>query len=169
MVGVIATTHGVRGQVKIRSFTADPEDIITYGTLWDKTGKRSFNITIASQTKDTLIASVEGVTSKEQAETLRGMELYIPSSALPAPAEGEFYQRDLIGMDVRQENDEAFGTVKAFHNFGAGELVEIALPDGEKTEMLHFTKAVFPKIDAKNKVIIIHPPEYIAADEDSKE
>ena len=165
LIGAIAAAHGVRGQVKIRSFASDPENIFSFGPLFDKTGKRQFVLHPASQTKDAFIVSVEGITTREAAEALRGTELYIPRSALPSAEEGEFYQRDLIGMQVKTESGEVFGTVKAFHNFGAGELVEIALAGGDTTELLHFSKSTFPKIDVAAKTITIHPPEYITDEE----
>lgn len=165
LVGVIATSHGVRGQVKLRSFTAIPEDIEEYAPLTDKTGGRIFGITIVGHAKDTLIANIEGVSTREAADALRGTELYASTTALPALGKNEFYVRDLIGMAVKTEDGKAFGTVKHFHDFGGGQLLEIEIAGTTNTEMLHFNTTNFPVIDTKNRCITINPPEYITMDE----
>lgn len=168
LVGVIATSHGVRGQLKIRSFTSIPEDIAAYSPLTDKTGTRIFGLRIIGHAKDTLIATLEGVTTKEQADALRGIELYASATALPALNENEFYVRDLVGMQVELENRKSFGTVKHVHDFGAGPLLEIALANGSGTEMLPFLTSIFPVIDMTKRVMTIDPPEYITVEETGK-
>ena len=162
-LGTIATAHGIRGEVKLRSFTADPYDITSYGPLSDKTGKQ-YNITVTGGTKDALIARIEGVTTRDAAEALRNTELFVARDALPETDEHEYYHADLIGIKLSLESGEAFGTITGVHNFGAGDLVAVMLASGEE-ELLPFSKATFPNFDIKKGMGIIVPPEVIADEE----
>jgi 16S rRNA processing protein RimM len=158
-LGIISSAHGVRGQVKIRSFTSSPQDITAYGALQDASG-RTYHLTITGSAKNALIASIKGIDSREAAGALRNVELFVERSALPAPQKNEYYQLDLIGLEVTTEDNTAFGHIIGVHNFGAGDLVEIKLPTG-KEEFLPLNKATFPVIDIKNKKVVIAPPEFI--------
>jgi 16S rRNA processing protein RimM len=158
-VGQIATAHGVRGLVKLRSFTADPAAIADYGPLSDQAGTRRFAIRLVGEAKDQLIAAVEGVEDREAAMALRGARLYVPRSRLPAPEdEEEFYLVDLIGLEVITVDGEPFGRVTAIEDYGAGEVVEIARP-GAPGVAAPFTRACFPTVDLKAGSMVIDPPE----------
>ena len=156
-LGVISSAHGVRGQVKIRSFTASPRDITSYGTLRDKAGK-TYSIKITSQNNDVLIASLEGIDTRDDADRLRNTELYVERSALPEPKAGEYYLEDLIGLEIFTEENSPYGHVTSINNFGAGNIIVIKLLSGEE-EFQSFNKATFPVIDIQNKRLVICPPE----------
>ncbi len=163
-LGVITTVHGIRGEVKIRSFTADPEDITSYGPLTDKAGKRTFDVKVTSHTKDVLIASIKGITTREDAEKLRNIELCVPRSALPAADDDEYYYEDLVGVKVFTAEGNAYGTITALHNFGAGDLVIIRLESGAD-DIMPFTKATFPNINIKEGKATIELPTFIKQEE----
>ncbi len=156
-LGVISSAHGVRGQVKIRSFTADPDNLAAYGDLQDKSGKK-YNITVLSSNKDVLIAAIKDITDRNEAEKLRSVELYIPRSALPDPEENEYYHEDLIGLEVFTAENLPYGRVISVHNFGAGDIIEVRLVSG-KEEFLPFNKATFPIIDTKSRKLVLSKPE----------
>ena len=161
VLGVITGAHGVRGEVKIKSFTAAAEDVVAYGPLQDKQGK-SYIVNIRSASKGQLIASIQGISDRNQAELLRGIELCIPRSALPDTAEDEYYVEDLIGMSVFTPDGEAYGTIRRVDNYGAGDIVEIASLTGE-TSLVSFTHAVFPQIDVPARRVTYIPPELLTA------
>lgn len=157
-VGVIAGPHGVRGLVKITSFTEDPAAVIAYGDPTDASGTRSFGITLQSRTKTQWIARIDGVADRDAAERLRGVRLYVDRAALPPPDDAEeFYHADLIGLRAEAADGSPVGTVKALYDFGAGDVVEIVRP-GAATLMLPFTKAAVPVIDLAGGRIVIDPP-----------
>ena len=161
-LGVITSVHGVRGQVKLRSFTTSPDDITSYGPLIDKHGK-AFALVINGETKDALIATVDGVTTREQAEKLKGTELFVPRSALPKPSADEYYHEDLVGIRLLTESGISYGTVVAVHNFGAGDLIAIRPAEGGE-EMLPFRKTIFSGFDFAAGTAVIHPPEIVQGD-----
>jgi 16S rRNA processing protein RimM len=161
-VGVIVDAHGIRGQVKVRSFTSDPRSFTAYGLLRDRNDTRAFRMKIMGEAKNLLIVAVHGVTTRNDAEALRGTELYIDKTALPALAANEFYCSDLQDVAVHTPDGKPFGKVLAVHNFGAGDIVEIALPDGH-AELFPLTRAIFPKIDLATRTAIINPPETMTA------
>jgi 16S rRNA processing protein RimM len=156
-LGVITSAHGIRGQVKIRSFTASPSDITKYGSLTDASGKE-YILTVTGGTKDALIATVEGINSRNDAEALAGTELFVPREALPKTKKNEYYHEDLIGLKVVTKDGALYGTVTGMHNFGAGDLIALKKEDGEE-EFLPFTQAIFTTIDPEKGVLIIVPPE----------
>lgn len=161
-MGIFSAAHGVRGQVKLRSFTAIAEDITAYGPLQDKQGSR-YHITISGQVGDMLLASVEGITNRTEAEKLKNIALYVPRSALPPLADGEYYQADLVGIQVSTEDGAAFGTILSVHNFGAGTLVNIALTQGGEA-FFPFNPTIFPRVDTEAKQAVIYPPEIVFSD-----
>ena len=156
-IGVIAGAHGVRGQVRVKSFTADVDAVSNYGTLSDAKGKLSFDLTMTGQTKGQLICNIKGVNDRNAAEDLKGMELFIDRDALPETDEDEFYYTDLIGMRMELVDGTPYGLLKAVHNFGADDLLDVNLTEGG-TVMLPFTKEVIPSIDMAARLLVVNPP-----------
>ena len=167
-VGVIVGAHGVRGLVRVKSFTEEPSDLTAYGPLSDADGGRRFTLTIAGSAKGVLLARLEGVGDRDAADGLRGTELYIDRDALPQTGEDEFYHADLIGLPAVLQDGTEYGTVRALHEFGAGDMIEIALADGG-VSVLPFTHAVVPEIDLENgRITVSPPPETEAKAEDGR-
>lgn len=156
-VGAFAGAHGVRGMVKLRSFTEDPEAIAAYGPLFDEGGARRFEVTLAGRSGGLLLARMSGVEDRNAAEALKGLRLYVPREALPPPEGDEFYVVDLIGLAVEGKDGKVFGKVLAVHDFGAGELLEIGTGDG-RSEMIPFTAEAVPEVDQAGGRIVIDPP-----------
>ncbi|MFV0626518.1 MAG: ribosome maturation factor RimM [Alphaproteobacteria bacterium] len=156
-LGVIAGAQGIKGEVKIRSFTEDLEDIGQYGPLENKDGSRKFEIKINGSSKGILRATIKGLKDRNDAEALTGTELYVLKSHLPElEDEDEFYHSDLIGLDVKLKADDSIvGEVAGIYNFGAGDVLEIKLKDSTKSEMLPFTKSYVPEIKVKEGYIIV--------------
>jgi 16S rRNA processing protein RimM len=164
-VGQVAAPHGVRGLVKLRSFTEDPADVAAYGPLTDETGRRSFEVRLLSAVGDLWIAEVEGVADRNAAEAIKGVRLYVERSLLPEPEdEDEFYHADLIGLRAETAAGEPFGTVVAVHDFGAGEMLELR-PASGPTVMLPFTRAAVPVVDLAAGRIVVEPPEEIPGED----
>jgi 16S rRNA processing protein RimM len=159
LLGRIAGAHGIRGEVLIKTFTAAPEDIGAYGPLSDAAGSRSFKIASARPTQKGVVARVEGVSDRNAAEALRGVDLYVARARLPAAPEGEFYHADLIGLDAVDPQGNAVGEVVAAHNFGAGDLLEIRLTGASRTEFLSFTDAVVPEVDIQARRVVVILPQ----------
>jgi 16S rRNA processing protein RimM len=155
LMGAIVGAHGVRGQVRVKSFAAAAKDIASYGPLEDARG-RAYTLTVKGGADDIVIASIDGITDRDQAEKLKGTELFVRRDALPAPEDGAFYHADLVGLDVRLKDGTAFGTVRAVHDFGAGDSLEIARTDGDV--MVPFTKAAVPVVDIAGGFIVLDPP-----------
>ena len=129
-VARIGAAHGVRGAVKLWTFTEDPFAVTRYGPLSTKDGARAFEVAHAREGKGHLVATLKGVTSRNEAERLNGLELYVAREKLPATDEDEYYHTDLIGLAAVTATDEPLGKVIAIHNFGAGDIIEIAPPQG---------------------------------------
>ena len=161
-VGAIAGAHGVRGLVKIKSFTEDPLDLAAYGPLTDQSGRRRFQVAVTGRAKGLLIARIEGVEDREAAQALRGAQLYAARAALPEPAEEEYYHMDLIGLEAQDRGGAPLGRVVAVQNFGAGDILEIARPEGEPL-LVPFTKAAVPIVDLAGGRVVLEPPEEIEA------
>lgn len=161
-IGVVTGAHGVRGQVRIRSFTSDPMDLTAYGQVTDAAGTRLFVISVISAVKDSLLAHIDGIQDRDQAQALRGTELYVARDALPAPEEEEYYHADLIGLIVENSDGEQLGRVAAVHNFGAGDVLEIAPPQGA-SELVLFTKEAFPEVDlTQGRLVLCRPATVVA-------
>ena len=163
-VARIGAAHGVRGAVKLWTFTEDPFAVKAYGPLSTKDGARHFEVTSAREAKDHLVATFKGVATRDEAERLNGIELYVPREKLPATEDGEYYHADLIGLAAVNAANEPIGRVLAIHNFGAGDIIEIAPPAGP-TMLLPFTNAVVPTVDLKSGHVVIELPEEIDGDE----
>ena len=156
-VGVVAGAHGVRGAVRIKSFTAKPEDVAGYGPLEDESGRQRFSLRLVGATKGVLIGWLSGVADRDRAEALRGLRLYLPRTALPPTDEEEFYHADLIGLDAVLGDGTPLGQVKAVHDFGAGDTLEIERPEGPPA-MVPFTKQVVPVVDLDAGRLVVDPP-----------
>jgi 16S rRNA processing protein RimM len=158
-VARIGAAHGVRGAVKLWTFTEDPLAVQRYGPLTTKDGLRQFEVTHAREAKDHLVATLKGVATREDAKRLNGVELYVARDMLPATDEDEYYHADLIGLAAVTAANEPLGHIIAIHNFGAGDIIEIAPPHGS-TMLLPFTNAVVPTVDlAAGRVVIELPAE----------
>lgn len=162
LVGVIAAAHGVRGLVRVKSFTADPKSVASYGELSDERGQRRFRLNLQGQAKEGVIAQINGVTDRDAAEALKGTKLFMAREALPEiAADDEFYQADLVGLRVESRDGKTLGRVKAVLNFGAGDLLEI---EGEGVSlMLPFTKQVVPLVDLPGGRLVAEPPAEVEA------
>ena len=162
-VARIGAAHGVRGADKLWTFTEDPLAVKLYGPLMTKDGARQFELTHVREAKDHLVATLKGVATREEAERLNGIELYVAREKLPATDEDEYYHADLIGLTAVNTADEPLGRVIAIHNFGAGDIIEIA-PASGATLLLPFTNAVVPTVDLANKRVVIELPHEIEGD-----
>jgi 16S rRNA processing protein RimM len=158
-VARIGAAHGVRGAVKLWTFTEDPFAVKEYGPLTTKDGARQFEVTHVREARDHLVATLKGIATREDAERLNGIELYIARENLPETDDDEYYHADLIGLAAVNAANEPLGRVTAIHNFGAGDIIEIAPAQGP-TMLLPFTNAVVPTVDlAGGRVVIELPPE----------
>nr|WP_249787073.1 MULTISPECIES: ribosome maturation factor RimM [unclassified Bradyrhizobium] len=162
-VARIGAAHGVRGAVKLWTFTEDPFAVRRYGPLSTKDGRRQFEIAQVRKAKDHLVATFKGVATRDEAERLNGIELYVPREKLPATDEDEYYHTDLIGLAAVTTDGDALGRVLAIHNFGAGDIIEIAPPKGP-TMLLPFSNAVVPEVDLKGGRVVIALPQEIEGD-----
>jgi len=163
-VARIGAAHGVRGEVKLWTFTEDPLAVKRYGPLATKDGARQFEVTHAREAKGHLVATLKGIATREDAERLNGLELYIAREKLPATDEDEYYHADLIGLAAVTPANEPLGRVIAIHNFGAGDIIEIA-PLSGATMLLPFTNAVVPSVDLAGGRVVIELPEEIGGEE----
>jgi 16S rRNA processing protein RimM len=162
-VARIGAPHGVRGAVKLWTFTEDPLAVKRYGPLATRDGARSFEVTTAREAKGHLVATLKGIATREDAERLNGIELYIARDRLPATDDDEYYHADLIGLAAVNAANEPIGRVTAIHNFGAGDIIEIAPPHGA-TMLLPFTNAVVPSVDLAGGRVVIELPAEIDGD-----
>ncbi|WP_371037217.1 ribosome maturation factor RimM [Rhodosalinus sp. FB01] len=158
-VGAIAGAYGVQGEVRLKSFTAEPEAVASYGPLVTEDGARRFEVTPLGRVKNALRVRLSGVRTKEEADALRGTRLYVPRARLPDLPEDEFYHADLIGLDVLDTGGAALGRVKAVQDHGAGALLEVIVPGARQTVLLPFTRAAVPTVDLAAGRIVADPPE----------
>ena len=157
-VGAVVGAFGVRGEVRLKSFCAVPEDIASYGPLYGEDGRR-FEVTLTGQVKGGLSARLSGVSTKEAADALRGVRLYAPRDALPSLPDDEYYHADLIGLEVYDTGGALLGHVKAVLNHGASDLLELQMPGQSGTVLLPFTIAAVPTVDLARARIVADPPE----------
>jgi 16S rRNA processing protein RimM len=162
MVGVIVGAHGVRGAVRVKPFTAEPASVAAYGPVEDETGSRRFELRVVGEGKGVVIATLKGVEDRNAAEALKGLRLYVARAALPAPGEEEFYHADLVGLEAVTRAGTPLGRVRAVHDFGAGDSLELALAAGG-TLLVPFTKAAVPEIDLAGGRLVVDPPEELLA------
>ena len=158
-LGAIAGAHGVRGDVRIKTFTEDPLDIAAYGALHAEDG-RTFTIGAIREVKGGVVASLDRVTDRDQAEALKGTRLYVERARLGEPDEADtWYHADLIGLAVRLEDGTTLGDVAAIHDFGAGDLLDVRLAGSRKTVLVPFTAEIVPKVDIEAGVVTVIPPD----------
>jgi 16S rRNA processing protein RimM len=156
-LGVVTAPHGVRGAVRIKSFAAEPRDIAGYGPLEDETGGARFALTLIGEGKGVLLARLSGVEDRDRAEALRGLRLYLPREKLPQTAADEYYHADLIGLAAELFDGTRVGEVRAIHDFGAGDTLEIARADAP-TVLVPFTKSAVPVVDIERGRLVLDPP-----------
>ncbi len=174
-VGAVLGAHGVRGEVRIKCFTARPEDVASFGPVETEDGAQRFRIKVSRQVKEGVAASLSGISDRDAAQVLKGCRLYVPRAALPElPAEeDEYYLADLIGLAVRWiDGPQEEGKVIAVHNFGAGDLIEIGLAASgagakPQTLMLPFERDVVTQVNvAEGYVTVLLPQEVVKEDEE---
>lgn len=156
-VGVIVGAHGIRGAVRVKSFTSNPTDLVKYGALYSRDQVRMFNAKVLFDKGSVVIVKFKDVDTRNQAEALVKTELFVEKDKLPEVADGEYYYTDLINLNILTTKNEPYGRIIAVHNFGAGDIVEIQL-EGSTAKTMHiFNNATFPTIDltSKNAVIAI--------------
>lgn len=158
-VGAVAGAYGVRGEVRLKSFCAEPEDIEEYSPLTSEDGAQSFNVVLTGRIKNGLTARLGGVDSKEAADALKGLRLYAPRDRLPALPDDEYYYADLIGLEVFDTGGTLLGRVKTVQNHGASDLLEIIAPGQSATVLLPFTQEAVPTVDLEAGRIIADPPD----------
>lgn len=158
-VGAIAGSFGVRGEVRLKSFCTDAASIGDYAPLYTEDGTRSFTVKITRSVANGLAAHLSGISTKEQADALKGVQLFADRAKLPSLGDDEFYHADLIGLDVFDTGGTSIGTVRAVHNHGAGDLLEVMGPGMKASILLPFTRAVVPTVDLAARRIIADIPE----------
>jgi 16S rRNA processing protein RimM len=156
LVGVVVGVHGVRGNVRIKSYTEDPADVGRYGPLRDGEG-RPVRLRVMGEAKGTVVAAFQGVGDRDAAEALRGTRLFVPRSALPPPEEEEFYHADLIGMTAETADGRALGRVREVANYGAGDVLELQPAEGAAV-LVPFTRRAVPVVDLAGRRIVVDPP-----------
>ena len=158
-VGAIAGSFGLQGEVRLKSFCSTPEAIATYGALTSEDGTRSFTVKLTRPVANGLGARITGVTTKEQADALKGVSLYADRSKLPSLPDDEYYHADLIGLAVHDTGGVLIGTLQAVHNHGAGDLLEIMGPGMKTALLLPFTHAIIPTVDLAARRVVADLPE----------
>jgi 16S rRNA processing protein RimM len=158
-IGAISGAFGVAGEVRLKSFCTVPEDLAAYGPLSSEDGSRQFTIRLTRPVAGGLGARITGVATKEQADALRGVALYVDRARLPKLPDDEFYHADLIGLEVRDPGGQSLGRVTAVHNHGAGDLIEVQGTAGGSTRLIPFTLAVVPNVDLAAGCLIVDLPE----------
>jgi 16S rRNA processing protein RimM len=157
-VAQIGAAHGIRGEVRLRSFTEDPMAITAYGPLESEDGARRFTIEALRPAKDHFVARLAGVADRDAAEKLVNIKLYVSRDRLPPIEDDEtFYHADLIGLAAATPDGTPLGTVTAVLNFGAGDLIEIKPDDGGEALMVPFTETAVPKVDMKARRMVVVP------------
>jgi 16S rRNA processing protein RimM len=163
-VAVVATAHGIQGALKLRTFTERPEDAAAYGPLYDRRGKRLFQLRVIGRARGGVLAQAEGVTDRNAAEALRGLELFVPRAALPELGEDEFYQTDLEGLLALRADGSRLGIVRALDNFGAGDVIEIEADDGRRVS-LPFDRQTVPEVDLERGRLVVEPPAELSLEQ----
>lgn len=166
-LGVVGRPHGVKGLVRIRPFTEDPEAIGAYGPLTDRKTGREFRVSVANVAKGMVIARIEGVEDRDAAEALGGMELWVARAALPEIEEEEaYYHHDIIGLAAEGPDGEDLGEVMAVENYGAGDLLEVRTPEGRQV-MVPFTARDVPVVDIEGGRVVIAEAARVLDEDDS--
>jgi 16S rRNA processing protein RimM len=167
LVARVAGAFGVKGEVRISTYTENPLAVLNYRSLLREDGQPALTLLSGRSFKGGVIARAKEIDTKEQADRLRGLKLFIERAALPPPDEDEFYLADLIGVQAVAPDGAALGTVKALQDFGAGDLLEIDPGPGRPSWYLPFTRECVPDIDlAAGRLTAVRPPE--TADRDHR-
>jgi len=164
-IGAVAGSFGVQGEVRLKSFAANPEDIAAYGPLVTEDGTQSYSVTLNGQVKGGYTARLSGITTKEAADALRGTRLFVARAKLPGLPDDEYYHADLVGLEVYDTGGARLGQVKTVLNHGAADLLEIALTGTPETVLLPFTKVSVPTVDLSAGRLIADPPEGLMPEE----
>ena len=154
-LGVIVGVKGLRGEVRIKSFTGNPPAVAAYGPVMTEDG-RSFQLSVTGAAQGAVIARIKGVADRNAAEALKGLQLYVDRKALPEADEGTYYHADLIGLDVVLVGGEVLGSVAGVHNFGAGDMIDVAMEDG-RSELVPFTAAAVAEVDLDAGRVVLNP------------
>ena len=158
LVGQVGGGFGVRGEVRVTAFTADPLALTAYGPLLRADGTVALTLTSTRPDKNGVVGRAKKITTKEQADALRGLKLHVPRDRFPEPDEDEFYLADLLGVQVRDTAGGVMGTVKSVQNFGADDMLEIAPAAGGPTWYLPFTKEATPELHLADGWLLAVPP-----------
>ena len=164
IMGALAGAFGIKGEVRLKSFTSDPKAIANYGPLFTEDGSRSYQVRLTGQLKNAFSARLSGVHTKEQADGLRGLQLFVPRSKFPKLPDDEFYYADLLGLSVFSAGGAELGQIKAVQNHGATDLLEIFTAKTNQSVLLPFTQINVPTVDISSGKIIIDPPEGLFED-----
>ena len=156
-LGVISGARGMRGEVRIKSFTEKADDIAAYGRVYDESGGRSWSIEVSGQARGQVIARLDGVEDRAAAEALKGLLLHVPRAVLSELGDDEYYHADLVGLRAELAGGGAMGTVRAVHDFGAGPILEIAA-EGDSGVLVPFTRAAVPEVDMAAGKVVVDPP-----------
>lgn len=156
-MGVVTGSRGLKGELRVKSFTEDPEALFDYGPLTDVKGKGSYKGRITGQGKGQLLVRLDGIGDRTAADAVKGLELYVARDALPETEEDEFYYSDLIGMRAELTDGKELGVIRWVLEAGAGASLEVETKDG--TVMVPFTKAAVPVVDMENGRVVIDPPD----------
>lgn len=163
-VGAIAGAFGVHGEVRLKSFCATPEDIATYSPLTTEDDSRQFEVALTGRAANALTAHLSGIATKEEADALRGLRLFVPRDRMPSLPDDEFYHADLIGLAVHDTGGRLLGHVRSVMNHGAGDLLEIHGAGLRDTVLLPFTRVAVPTVDLAAGRIVTDPPEGLFPD-----
>jgi 16S rRNA processing protein RimM len=162
LVGIVVGAQGVRGRVRIKSFTGDPMAVANYGALADEAGKRSFTLRAVGLSRGAVLAEIAGVADRNAAEALKGTKLYADRAALGGTEEDEYFEADLIGLKAEDGDGRPLGRVKAVFDFGAGPLLELERAGGG-SQLLAFTNANVPLVDIAGGKMVVNPPAEVEA------
>lgn len=169
-LGAIVGVHGIKGEVKVKSFTEVDTDIDKYGLVENKKGDKTYSIKVTGHSKELLRVKIKGVDDRNLAETLVGTEFYVNKAALPKTQEDEFYHADLIGLKVIEKSSKKeVGKVEGVYNFGAGDILELKVKATNRLEMIPFTKQYVPEVNVKEGYIIVESAIMNFAPEEAEE
>ena len=157
-VAQFMSPHGIKGAIKIKSFTQHPESLEKYSPLYDRDDKQQYNIKILSSNNDVLTVCIDDINNRNDADILKNRFIYADKSLFDELEEEEFYQSDLINMDVFEDNN-VIGKVVAIYNHGGGDIIEIELNNGKGKILYSFTKEIFPIVNVMKSFIVINQPK----------
>jgi 16S rRNA processing protein RimM len=164
LVGAVVGAHGVKGETRVRTFTADPRALAAYGPVSTATGRILRIVGLRQAKDDEVLVTFAGVADRDSAEHLKGTELFVQRSALPEPKDGEFYHADLVGLRVEDESGAPVGRVRGVQNFGAGDLIEIEDHEGD-LRFVPFTLEAVPTVDIPGRRMVVRPPRFAPEDD----